>query len=233
MPDIIHEDNHIIVVIKPQNMPTCQDSSNDPDLLNELKQYIKTSGNKPGEAFCGLVHRLDRVTGGVMVFAKTSKAASRLTEQIQDGRMQKKYLAVVLNSPKDKTATLVDYLKKDESTNVVSIVGAAVTGAKRAELNYRTIHVLPQISLMEVDLLTGRSHQIRVQLQNIGCPIFGDTKYGGDKLAKGWNLALWAHELSFYHPTTNDLLRFKVNPPEDTPWNKFDFQRKKNTAPKG
>jgi len=217
--NIIHEDNHIIVVIKPQNVPTQEDESGDPDMLTILKEHM-------GRPFCGLVHRLDRPTGGVMVFAKTSKAAARLCAQIQDGRFQKKYLAVVLGEPKQRSGELVDYLLKNSKTNVVEVVPSATKDAKRAELTYKLLNTKNQVSLVEICLLTGRSHQARVQMAHLGHPIFGDAKYGGDKLAKGWNLALWAYELKFEHPTTQDTLKFVVNPPETTPWDKFDFQRK-------
>lgn len=230
MPDIIFEDNHIIVVIKPQNMPTQADESGDLDLLNDIKNYIKSSAGKTGDAFCGLVHRLDRVTGGAMVFAKTSKAAARLSAQLQDGRFEKKYLAVVVGEPKQRSGELVDYLLKNPKTNVVEVVPAATKDAKRAELSYKLLNTsgkagASQVSLVEINLITGRSHQVRVQMARIGCPVFGDVKYGGDKLAKGWNLALWAYELRFEHPTSGEMLKFIVNPPEGTPWNKFEFQR--------
>jgi 23S rRNA pseudouridine1911/1915/1917 synthase len=227
-PNVIYEDNHLVVVIKPQNMPTQADDSGDLDLLNQIKQYIKESAGKTGEAFCGLVHRLDRVTGGVMVFTKTSKAAARLSEQLKDGKFTKKYLAVVLGEPPLREATLVDYLLKNEKKNIVEVVPSATTGAKRAELRYKVRNITNAVSLVEVDLITGRSHQVRVQMSKIGCPVFGDTKYGGDKLAKGWNLALWAYELVFTHPTNGDTMRFIVNPPETTPWDKFDFKRIKH-----
>lgn len=236
MPDIIYEDNHIIVVIKPQNMPTQEDESGDADLLNDIKAYIKESAGKPGDAFCGLVHRLDRVTGGVMVFAKTSKAAARLSAQLQDGRFSKVYLAVVLGEPKQRSGELVDYLLKNPKTNVVEVVPTATKDAKRAELTYKLLNTCgkaggTQVSLVQINLITGRSHQARVQMARMGHPVFGDAKYGGDKLAKGWNLALWAHELKFEHPTTQDVLKFVVNPPETTPWDKFEFERKKNSPP--
>ena len=180
-PSIIFEDNHIIVVIKQQNIPTQEDASGDPDLLNALKQYRKVKENKTGEAYVGMVHRLDRVTGGVMVFAKTSKAASRLSEQFKANDVTKKYLAIVGGVPKQQVAKLEHYLLKNENKNKVEVVGQAVTGAKRAELTYRIIGQGTEISLVEVDLVTGRSHQIRVQLAAIGHPIINDLKYGGDK----------------------------------------------------
>ena len=167
-----------------------------------------------------------------MVFAKTSKAAARLCDQIKDGTFQKKYLAVVIGTPKHREGTLVDHLLKNERTNTVEVVPSATNGAKRAELGYHVRQITPQVSLVEVDLITGRSHQARVQLANIGTPIFGDAKYGGDTLGKGWNLALWAHELIFHHPTTEDTLRFIVNPPETTPWDKFNFDRQGHKSKK-
>jgi len=223
---VVFEDNHIIVVIKPQNVPCCPDETKDLDLLTQIKEHIKISESKQGGVYCGLVHRLDRVTGGVMVYAKTSKAAARLSEQIKDGTFEKTYLAVVVGEPKHRQAQLVDYLYKNEAKNTVSVVPFATTGAKRAELNYKVINIQKQVSLISVKLVTGRSHQIRVQMANIGNPIFGDAKYGGDKLGKGWNIALWAQELRFVHPTTGDVMKFVVNPPETVPWTSFDFDRK-------
>ncbi len=218
---VIHEDNHVIVVIKPQNVPSQQDESKDLDMLTMVKNYIKDKENKQGDAFVGLVHRLDRPTGGVMVFAKTSKSASRLSQEIGVGEFKKKYLAVVNGSPKEKRAKLVHYLKKHARTNVVNVVPELTTDAKRAELDYVVFDEKEKVSLIEVNLTTGRSHQIRVQMKHIGCPIYGDVKYGGDKLAKGHNLALWAYELRFVHPTTKENMTFKVYPPEIIPWTVF------------
>lgn len=221
---VIYEDNHIIVVIKPQNIPTQEDESKDKDLLTMVKEYIKVKDNKPGNVFVGLVHRLDRPTGGVMVFAKTSKAASRLTQEIQVGEFHKRYLAVVNGKPREKRAKLVNFLKKNARTNTVEIVPELTTGAKRAELDYEILEEKEKVSLVNVNLFTGRSHQIRVQMKNIGCPIYGDVRYGGDKLAKGHNLALWAYEIKFIHPTTKENMCFKVYPPEEiTPWNVFNL----------
>ena len=217
-PAIIHEDNHILVVIKPQNIPTVADDSGDQSLQEQLKEHTK--------GFVGIVHRLDRVTGGVMVFAKTSKAAGRLTEQVQNGNFKKMYLAVVAGVPKQRSATLINYLAKDGDKNMVAVVPQTTTGAKRAELSYHTIDTRDGNSLIGVDLATGRSHQIRVQMRHIGNAIVGDQKYG--EQTKTGNIALWAHELSFNHPTTGDHLKFVVNPPEDGVWAGFDFRRKEH-----
>lgn len=222
--NVVYEDNHIIVVVKPQNVPTQEDESKDKDLLTIIKEYIKVKENKPGNVYVGLVHRLDRPTGGIMVFAKTSKAASRLTQEMHTGDFKKRYLAVVVGKPREKRAKLVNYLLKNARTNTVQVVPELTTNAKRAELDYVVLDASEKVSLVEVNLATGRSHQIRVQLKNIGCPIYGDVKYGGDKLAKGHNLALWAYELKFVHPTTKENMTFKCYPPEDiTPWNVFNL----------
>ena len=220
--NVVYEDNHIIVVVKPQNIPTQEDESKDKDMLTIVKEYIKEKENKPGNVYVGLVHRLDRPTGGLLVFAKTSKAASRLDEQIREGQMTKRYLAVVNGAPRENRAKLINHLKKNARTNTVQVVPELTTGAKRAELDYVVLEKKDKVSLVDVKLHTGRSHQIRVQLKNIGCPIYGDVRYGGDILAKGHNLALWAFELRFVHPTTKQNLTFICYPPEDkTPWNVF------------
>jgi len=222
--NIAYEDNHIIVVVKPQNIPTQEDESKDKDLLTMVKEYIKEKENKPGNVYVGLVHRLDRPTGGVMVFAKTSKAASRLTEQIKSGEFHKRYLAVVNGKPREKRSKLVNFLQKNARTNTVQVVPELTTNAKRAELEYEVLDVKEKVSLVQIDLFTGRSHQIRVQMKHIGCPVYGDVKYGGDILAKGHNLALWAYELRFVHPTTKENMTFKVYPPEtQVPWKVFNL----------
>ena len=221
---VLYEDNHIIVVVKPQNIPTQEDDSKDKDMLTIIKEYIKVKENKPGNVYVGLVHRLDRPTGGVMVFAKTSKAASRLTEDIKNGDFHKRYLAVVNGKPREKRAKLVNYLKKNARTNIVQVVPELESGGKRAELDYEILEEKEKVTLVNVNLHTGRSHQIRVQMKHIGCPVYGDVRYGGDILAKGHNLALWAFELKLVHPTTKENMTFKVYPPEDkTPWNVFNI----------
>lgn len=228
---ILYEDNHLIVVLKPQNVPSQGDSTGDKDLLSMVKDYIKETYDKKGEAFAGLVHRLDRPTGGVMVFAKTSKAAARLSEQIKGGSFEKRYLSVVVGTPRDRQARLSDYLFKDEKNNTVKVVPAAIEGSKRAELVYKVLETTPKLTLVDIKLLTGRSHQARVQMQHIGTPIFGDVRYGGDTLAKGHNLALWAYELRFYHPVTKLPMVFVAYPPLDkTPWKFFEIERHVNVV---
>ena len=222
---ILHEDNHIIVVLKPQNIPSCEDSSKDKDMLTIIKEYIKETYDKKGNVYLGLVHRLDRPTGGVMVFAKSSKAAARLSEQMKDGDFEKRYFAVTVGVPKEEKATLTHYMKKNAVNNMVYVCPSTVEGAKFAELEYQTLEVKDSLSLNDIRLHTGRSHQIRVQMNAIGCPVYGDMRYGGEKAKKGF-LALWAYYLSFTHPVSKERMVFRVQPPkENIPWNIFDTER--------
>ncbi|MGI6594039.1 MAG: RluA family pseudouridine synthase [Christensenellales bacterium] len=220
--NIIYEDNHLLVVVKPQNMPVCPDSSRDQNLLDLLKEYIKVTENKSGEAFLGLVHRLDRPTGGVMVFAKTSKAASRLFESIKEQVFEKYYLAIVKGVPKQPKGIIKDALYKDINKNQVYCVPIATEGAKLAILEYEIIDKVDELSLLKINLITGRSHQARVQLKNMGTPIFADAKYGEAQI--GANLALWAYSLKFPHPVTKEIMYFIVYPPiNEVPWHIFDL----------
>ncbi len=222
---ILHEDNHIIVVLKPQNIPSCEDESKDKDMLTIIKDYIKVKYDKPGNVYLGLVHRLDRPTGGVMVFAKSSKAAARLSEQIKNGDFEKRYFAVLMGVPKEEKATLTHYMKKNAINNMVYICPPTVSGAKFAELEYQLVEKTENLSLVDVRLHTGRSHQIRVQMNAIGTPIYGDMRYGGEKAVKG-NLALWAYYLSFTHPVSKERMVFRVQPPKDlSPWTNFNTDR--------
>ena len=222
---ILHEDNHIIVVLKPQNVPTCEDSSKDKDMLTMIKEYIKQTYDKQGNVYLGLVHRLDRPTGGVMVFAKSSKAASRLSEQMREGDFEKRYYATLVGTPKEEKATLTHYMKKNAVNNMVYVCEPTVEGAKFAELDYQVLEIVNGLSLADVRLHTGRSHQIRVQMNAIGCPVYGDMRYGGEKAKKGY-LALWAYYLAFTHPVSKERMVFRVQPPkENTPWNLFNTEK--------
>ena len=219
--NILHEDNHIIVVLKPQGVPSCGDDSGDDSLLEAIRRYIKTAYDKPGNVYVGLIHRLDRPTGGVMVFAKTSKAASRLAEQMRGGDFEKKYLTVLTGVPEQKKATLVNYLKKNPVNNMVYICPQTTEGAKMASLDYEVLEEKGGCCLVRVKLHTGRTHQIRVQMAGLGTPVYGDMRYGGENAKKG-NLALWAYSLAFTHPVTKERLRFIAAPPEDgNPWKHF------------
>lgn len=215
-PNIVYEDNHVIVVIKPHNISVQEDDSKDPDMLTIIKEFLKVRDNKLGNVFLGLVHRLDRPTGGVMVFAKTSKAASRLSKSLKGHQLKKQYLCVVNGRPQLATNRLTTYLKKDEKTNTVRIAPKLEEGSKEAILEYEVAETKKDFSLVKVNLITGRSHQIRVQMSSqLNCPIFGDFKYGDKE--HGGNLALWAYELTFAHPTTKENMRFTVAPDYNNP----------------
>ncbi len=212
MINIIYEDNHILVVEKPINIPVQADDSKDEDLLSKLKQYLKEKYNKPGNVYLGLIHRLDRPVGGVMVFAKTSKAASRLSEQIRNNKFNKVYYAVVEGKPNEQDH-LVDYLLKDTRTNMTVIDKSG----KKAILDYKLINTVENLSLVEIKLETGRSHQIRVQFSSRNIPLFGDQRY--NKNAKvGEQLALFAKSLSFEHPVTHENLIFELKLPNRKPF---------------
>ena len=224
-PIIIYEDNHILVALKPQGVPSCEDETKDLDMLTILKNYIKVRDEKPGNVYLGLVHRLDRPTGGVMVFAKTSKAAARLSAQMKEGDFQKVYYAVLVGTLAKKSQTLTNYLKKNPINNMVYVCGQTVAGAKFAELEYKVVEEKNNLSFTEIKLHTGRTHQIRVQTSHMGNPVYGDMRYGGENAVKG-NLALWATSLSLTHPVTKERLVFKVEPPKNlAPWKIFDTSK--------
>lgn len=224
--NVLYEDNQIIVVLKPQNIPTQSDVSSSEDMLSLVKKYVKEKYQKEGEAFIGLVHRLDRPTGGVMVFARNSKSAKRLTEQFKNHTTEKIYYAVTTKVVREKSKTLVNYLEKNEKENIVKVVPMLSSGAKKAELTYRELENNGQMSLLEVKILTGRSHQIRVQLSTLGYPLYGDGKYGKNKDVATKNLGLWAGKLSFIHPTTKEKMVFMACPDtEKEPWKNFRMEK--------
>lgn len=216
MINVIYEDNHLLVVEKPINIPTQEDNTKDKDLLTILKKYIKEKYNKPGNVYLGLVHRLDRPVGGIMVFARTSKAASRLSEQVRNKTFKKTYNAVVIGNI-ENTGKLKDNLLKDEKRNIVNVD----KNGKEAILNFKKLNYKNNMSLVEINLETGRSHQIRVQMANHGYPLFGDQKY--NKTAKvGEQIALFAKKIEFIHPTTNELLTFELDLPNRYPFTILD-----------
>ncbi|WP_093193700.1 RluA family pseudouridine synthase [Salimicrobium halophilum] len=215
---IIYEDNHLLVVEKPVNVPVQEDASGDDDLLSILKRDLKIRYDKPGNVYLGLVHRLDRPVGGVMVFAKTSKAASRLSDQIRRNAMEKYYLTIVHGEMEKDRGRLENYLVKDRKKNEVYVVGKSNKYGKEAVLEYEEKEQEAGFSLLEIDLHTGRPHQIRVQLSHHGCPIFGDQKYGQDVNHPGQQIALWSHRLVLTHPTKKEDMTFTSHPPEEYPW---------------
>ena len=215
MINIIYEDNHLLIVEKHINIPVQEDSSGDLDFLTMLKDFIKKRDNKPGNVYLGLVHRLDRPVGGIMVFAKTSKCASRLSEQVRTRTLKKTYYAVV-EGKIDKEGTFKDYLLKDTKTNIVRVDKKG----KEAILDYKLIDYKNNLSLVKINLKTGRSHQIRVQFSSRNYPLYGDNKY--NKNAKvGEQIALFAKELELVHPTTKEVMKFSLGLKNKYPWSIF------------
>lgn len=215
MINVIYEDNHIIVVEKKPNIPVQEDESKDLDLLSIIKKYLKEKYKKPGNVYLGLVHRLDRPVGGVMVFAKTSKAASRLSEQIRNKEFKKFYYAVVLGKLEDK-GTFKDKLLKDTKTNIVTVNPKG----KESILNYEVVSYKDNMSLVKIDLVTGRSHQIRVQFSSRNHPLYGDQKYNSNSKV-GEQIALFSNSITFRHPTSKESLTFSIDIPKCKPWNIF------------
>ena len=215
MVKILFEDNHLLVVVKPVNMPVCEDSSGDLDLLSYLKNYLKEKYNKPGNVYLGLIHRLDRPVGGIMVFAKTSKCASRLSEQVRVGSLHKKYYAVVCGNLSGN-GVLKDKLLKDSRTNMVTVDSRG----KDSSLEYNVVSNKNGYSLVDINLITGRSHQIRVQFSSRGYPLFGDQRYNKNA-SVGEQIALFSYSLSFYHPVSKELMEFKEGIPNRKPFNLF------------
>lgn len=220
-PKIYFEDNHLLVAHKPENIPVQGDKSGDSDLLNNLKEYIKQKYGKPGKVFLGLVHRLDRPVHGIIVFARTSKAASRLSDQFRNRTVVKKYL-VIVEGRTEKTGQLEHELDKDHESNKVTVYPAGSGKGKPASLHYRLMSHKNGLSLIEVELETGRPHQIRVQLAASGMPVWGDYKYG-KKQPEGRRIALMSYILEFDHPTRSERMRFKCDKPAGEPWDQFSI----------
>ena len=217
--NIIYEDNHLLVVEKPVGIPVQEDKSKDIDMIRLLKDYRIKNENKSGDAYIGLVHRLDRPVGGIMVFAKTSKAASRLSEEIRNNTFHKTYLAVIKGTLKNKENTLNDYLIKNEKENK-SYVTSKDKG-KASSLKYKVISEKDNLSLVEINLITGRSHQIRVQFSSRNHPLVGDSKYGNNP--NNIDIALFAQSITLVHPTTKETLTFTLKVPNRYPFNIFKY----------
>lgn len=219
-PTILYEDNHVIVAVKPPNLLTQGDDTGDENLLDQIKAYVKETYNKPGEAYIGLVHRMDRPVGGLLVFARTSKAAARLSEQVRVHELNRQYVCIVEGEPPEQF-TYVDYLVKDLENNRVTVLPPYLKmQGKEAILHGRTIARRDGLSLVAIQLETGRAHQIRVQMAHAGHPLWGDNRYGNGK--RGQQIALWGFRLSFAHPITKEQLLFIAPTPEEKPWLFFE-----------
>jgi len=218
--EILYEDNHIIIVVKPCNILSQEDSTKDPDMLTLIKEYLKVKYNKPGNVYLGLVHRLDRPVSGVMVFAKTSKAAKRLSKEIKDSNFSKKYIAIVHDNSLKDSNTFTDYIRKLDNGN--SIITDEEKG-KYSELSYCVLERRNNLALVKINLITGRHHQIRIQFSSRNYPLYGDWRYGKKDSR---NLCLHAYELSFKHPITNEYMTFCKYPIIDNnAWSLFNLRK--------
>jgi 23S rRNA pseudouridine1911/1915/1917 synthase len=225
---VIYEDNHLIAVNKLPGQITQGDKTGDVPLGDLLKQYLKEKYQKPGNVFCGTIHRLDRPVSGIVLFAKTGKALERMNELFRERKVQKTYWAVVKNQPQPEEATLVHYLHKNEAKNKSFASIHEQHGTTRCELSYKTLAASEHYFLVEVLPITGRHHQIRVQLSAIGCPIKGDLKYGADRSNPDGSIHLHARKIQFIHPVKSEPVCITANPPEEPLWNYFS---KKITNP--
>lgn len=220
--EVLHEDNHVIVVNKKSGDIVQGDKTGDVPLPEFIKSYLKKKYNKPGNVFCGVVHRLDRPTTGALIFARTSKGLSRLNEQFRKSIPQKIYWAIVEQKPEKPSGTLVHFLKKSENQNKSYASDEEVSGSKKAVLHYRLIGSSDHYHLLEIALETGRHHQIRCQLAKISCVIKGDLKYGAKRSNKDGSISLHARTLSFDHPTTKERITVTAPVPEDPLWKFFE-----------
>ena len=217
--NIAYEDNHIIVALKPQNMPSCDDESKDLSLLSALKDMIKERDNKPGNVYLGVVHRLDRPVSGVVLFAKTSKALPRLNKMFAEhNKVNKTYWAIVQNRPQEPQGTLTHWLTRQEKNNTARAYDREVPGSKKAVLDYELIASGDRYHLLEIHLHTGRHHQIRCQLAKIGCPIKGDLKYGAPRSNPDGSISLHARTLTLEHPVNHESISVTAPVPDDKLW---------------
>ena len=225
MPEILYEDNHLLVVNKRCSEIVQPDRTDDETLLDRLKSHIKTRDSKPGNVFLGVVHRLDRPTSGVVVFAKTSKALARMNALLRAREVRRVYWAVIADLPPEFTATLTHFLVRNRSQNKSYAHGSPVAGSKKGSLSYRVVESCAPYHLLEIDLHTGRHHQIRAQLAAIGCPIEGDLKYGAPRSDPGGGIHLHARLLSFDHPVGGGPLGIVAEPPHDPIWDALQKSR--------
>jgi 23S rRNA pseudouridine1911/1915/1917 synthase len=218
---VLFEDNHLLVVNKSSGILVQGDETGDVPLVELCKEYIKKKYDKPGAVFLGVVHRLDRPVSGIVVLARTSKALERMNELFREKQTQKTYWAIVTNKPKQNEGNLVHWLSKDEKKNKTTAYSRETAGALRSELNYKNIGQVGNEYLLEINPITGRSHQIRVQLASMGCIIKGDVKYGFDEANDDGSICLHAKRLQFIHPVKKDLITFEAPLPDNGFWNNF------------
>lgn len=220
---VVYEDNHIVVVNKTSSEIVQGDKTGDTPLSEMVKQYLKEKYNKPGNVFIGVTHRLDRPVSGLVVFAKTSKALPRLNEMFRNGEVKKTYWAIVKECPKETEGELVHYLVRNEKQNKSYAYDKEVKNSKKAVLHYKLIGHSQNYYLLEVDLKTGRHHQIRCQLAKMGCPIKGDLKYGSPRSNPDGSICLHARTVQFVHPVSKEMIRLTASVPEGNLWNGFEI----------
>ncbi|WP_298454964.1 RluA family pseudouridine synthase [uncultured Prevotella sp.] len=218
---VIYEDNHIIIVSKRSGEIVQGDKTGDKTLADDAKQYIKEKYAKPGNVFLGVVHRLDRPVWGLVVFAKTSKALSRLNDMFRTGDVHKTYWAITQNCPAEPEATLTDWIRRNEKQNKSYAYSREVPDSKKAVLHYKVIGRSDNYTLVEVNLMTGRHHQIRCQLANIGCPIKGDLKYGARRSNPDGSISLLARRIEFVHPVSKERVSVEAPLPDDKLWHEM------------
>lgn len=226
--DVLYEDNHIIIVNKAASEIVQGDKTGDKPMSEKVKEYLKHKYSKPGNVFCGVIHRLDRPTSGIVVFAKTSKALSRLNKMFREDEMEKIYWAVVQNRPPKMSDTLTHYTVKNERINKSTAYDTEKPNTKKAILHYSLIAESDNYFLLEVNLETGRHHQIRVQLSKTGCPIKGDLKYGAKRSNRDGSISLHARAISFIHPVSQKKIDVVAPVPEDTLWKAFEGIKKQD-----
>ncbi|MBL6446798.1 RluA family pseudouridine synthase [Fulvivirga sp. 29W222] len=220
--DILYEDNHLLVVNKPAGLLVQGDKTGDVTLAEEGKAYIKKEYNKPGAVFLGVIHRLDRPVSGTVVMARTSKALERMNKAFKERQIEKTYWAITTHRPPNTQGELVHWLKKNTKINKAVASNKQVSGSQKAILNYKLIGRIAEYYLLEIKLMTGRPHQIRVQLAKIGCTIMGDVKYGASKPSKDGNIYLHSRSVSFEHPVKKEKMSFTAPVPNDQIWKLFD-----------
>ena len=219
---VLYEDNHLIAVNKTCSEIVQGDKTGDKPLSEIIKQWLKEKYNKPGDAFIGVIHRLDRPVSGIVVFAKTSKALERMNEMFRQGEVKKTYWAIVKTRPSQNEAELTHYLVRNEKQNKSYAGDTEKQGSQKAILSYKLIAQSENYFLLEIDLKTGRHHQIRCQLAKTGCPIKGDLKYGFDRSNKDGGISLHARKISFIHPVSKELVTITAPVPEDKLWKEFE-----------
>ena len=218
---VLYEDNHLLVVNKPANLLVQGDATGDVSLVELCKEYVKKKYNKPGAVFMGLVHRIDRPVSGVVALTRTSKALERMTALFRERETKKTYWALVRKKPSQESGTLLHWLQKDEKKNKTTAYIRETVGALRSELSYQVLAEAAGYWLLEVNPITGRPHQIRVQLASMGCPIVGDLKYGDAEANEDGSICLHARGLAFVHPVKKELLTCEAPPPDTRMWKHF------------